>query len=315
MSNLASMGRQDNLEGWLQQVNRICGRFGASQIAGEFHGGISEYRGRLIKMSFVEVSGARLFRSARDVSADDGKHYFATFQLSGQAQMEQAENRVLLSPGDITLIDSCRPCIFTFGQSSRQLSLILPREVVDRNLSFSRIACARRIAGESPAALLASRLIADVAEQDELSQAESEATLDAVVTLLRPVLAAPESVDSHERAFARALTVIEREVRNPALSPASLAAEIGVSVRGLYRLFAARGLVVAQFIRSRRLELCAQALRHAGSEQKLSVLALDCGFADSSHFSTAFRQHFGMTPGDYRRRHGRPGVAGHADAQ
>ena len=82
-----------------------------------------------------------------------------------------------------------------------------------------------------------------------------------------------------------------------------MAAELGVSLRSLYRLFARRGLVVAQYIRNRRLDLCAQALRSAAGQEKLAGVGLDWGFADHSHFSTAFKQRFGMSPSEYRRQY------------
>lgn len=78
---------------------------------------------------------------------------------------------------------------------------------------------------------------------------------------------------------------------------------VGVSLRSLYRLFARQGLVVAQYIRNRRLDLCAQALRSAAEQEKLAGVGLDWGFADHSHFSTAFKQRFGMSPSEYRRQY------------
>ena len=36
----------------------------------------------------------------------------------------------------------------------------------------------------------------------------------------------------------------------------------------------------------------------------MSQVALDCGFADQSHFSRLFRRKVGLTPAQYRRRFG-----------
>lgn len=78
---------------------------------------------------------------------------------------------------------------------------------------------------------------------------------------------------------------------------------MGVSVRSLYRMFARKGLVVAQYIKNRRLDLCAHALRSAPVRQKLSDIGYSWGFADHSHFSTAFKTRFGITPGEYRKQY------------
>ena len=44
----------------------------------------------------------------------------------------------------------------------------------------------------------------------------------------------------------------------------------------------------------------ADARPHDGSAV-MSVIALDAGFADQSHFTRVFRQTFGETPGQYAR--------------
>ncbi|MCY1290749.1 Transcriptional activator FeaR [compost metagenome] len=74
-------------------------------------------------------------------------------------------------------------------------------------------------------------------------------------------------------------------------------------MRGLYRMFAKKGLVVAQYIKNRHLDFCAESLRSAGGEQKLSALGYAWGFSDSSYFSTAFKARFGVSPGEYRKRY------------
>ena len=63
-----------------------------------------------------------------------------------------------------------------------------------------------------------------------------------------------------------------------------------------------KGLVVAQYIRNRRLDFCADAIRHAADDEKLAGIGFHWGFSDQSHFSTVFKQRFGMTPGEYRRK-------------
>lgn len=59
---------------------------------------------------------------------------------------------------------------------------------------------------------------------------------------------------------------------------------------------------VGNFLRQQRLW---QARRCMDAEpgRSLSDIALHCGFADQSHFTRHFRRLFGLTPGEFRRRH------------
>ncbi|MDE1166217.1 MAG: transcriptional regulator FeaR [Pseudomonas sp.] len=301
--NTAQVPGSQGFEHWLHSINQICGAFEAQPLADDFAGGIRGFERGALKMSFVDASHARLYRTQRLASAADGHKYFAVFQLEGQAQMAQGEARARLAKGDITLIDASRPCDFTYGQNSRQLSLILPHAVLDQAARFGSVQCGQTIGAQLPIARLSHGLILEAAQQGPLSQVESEAVLDAVVSLLRPALThQQEASDPHERLFRRSLAFIEEHLRSDALCPDLLAREVGVSVRGLYRMFSKKGLVVAQYIKHQRLERCAETLRQPGCEHKLSALGYDWGFSDSSYFSTAFKHRFGISPGEYRKR-------------
>ena len=296
--------RRDGFDQWIHQINQICGAFNAQPLGAEFAGQILEHQDGALKLSFVDVRQARLYRTPLEVAAGEGEKYFAVFQLDGTAGMAQDDNKVLLSAGDITLINASRPSDFTYSENSRQLSLILPSHLVEHTLRFNQVKCGHRIAASSPIAMLSHRLVLDVTRQKCLSLQESEATLEAIVSLLRPAISHTEDCnDVHERVFRKTLSCIDQHIRSEDLCPEWLAREIGMSTRGLYRMFARKGLVVARYIKNRRLDLCAESLRQVHTEQKLSALGYSWGFSDSSYFSTAFKTRFGISPGEYRKRH------------
>ncbi|MCY1503982.1 Transcriptional activator FeaR [compost metagenome] len=289
---------------WLSQVNRACGRFDARVLGPGFHGALWEFQSGVIRLSVVDLAQVHLYRSSKEVDGSDGSHFYAVFQLRGRSHLEQDGNRVVLSRGDISLVDAGRPSDMTYEDDSQQLSLILPRQVVERGLRCAGINCASLIPARTPVAALASRLIGEICRQDAMSMPESEATLDALVSLLRPAIGAPEREgDNQERLFRKAVAFIDEQIGADELCPELIAREVGISVRGLYRMFSKRGLVVAQYIKNRRLDRCAEMLRHAGGGAKLSALGYAWGFSDSSYFSTAFKSRFGISPGEYRKRY------------
>lgn len=301
---MASSAQADRFNAWLQQVNQVCGAFAARPLGQFYDATLQEYRSGALKLSVVDICGAQLYRSPRELAHGDDNYYFAVFQLQGSASMEQGPSNVLLQAGDITLIDAAVPSNFLYSQSSRQLSLILPRSLVEKRLQFAEVRCAQRIAGHSPMASLASRLIVDSTRQACLSQAESEAILTATLDLLRPAIStARGETDNHERLLRKALSFIDEHIADEQLCPDLVAREVGVSVRGLYRLFSRKNLVIAQYIRNRRLDLCAESLRRCTHTQSLSALGYAWGFSDYSYFSTAFKGRFGLSPSEYRKQH------------
>ncbi|CAM3375790.1 transcriptional regulator FeaR [Polaromonas hydrogenivorans] len=294
---------------WLARINKACGAFSATMLGDTFIGALDDYQGSAVRLSVVDAIQTRLYRTQKDVGRSDDQKYFAILQLRGQAAVEQGDQRARLDRGDLTILDAARPCSALLGDQSRQISLILPRQMVERNMHQTRVACAQRLPATSPLGIIAGRLMLAASQQSKkgLGQQESEAILDALITLLKPAIGLADAQDdTHERMFRKACEFIELHLASEDLSPEWIAQSIGVSVRGLYRVFSRQGLVVAQYIKHRRLDLCAEALRHPSGSEKLSSLGYSWGFADSSHFSSAFKTRFGMPPGEYRRRYLHP---------
>lgn len=291
---------------WLADINRACGAFSATMLGDHFTGSLHDFEGGAMHLSVVDAVQARLYRTPQDVGRSDDQNYFAVLQLRGQSCLEQGDRQAPLHKGDITLMDASRPFSVELGEQSRQISMILPRPVVERHLPHQRVACAQRIPASATLAGIAGRLMLAATRQSQagLEQSESEAILDTLVSLLKPAIGladAPE--DHHARMFRKACDFIDAHLADEGLSPKWIAQSIGVSVRGLYRVFSGQGLVVAQYIQRRRLDRCAETLRQAGGREKLSALGYRRGFADSSHFSAAFKARFSVPPGEYRRRH------------
>ncbi|MCU1476738.1 MAG: DNA-binding transcriptional activator FeaR [Subtercola sp.] len=88
-------------------------------------------------------------------------------------------------------------------------------------------------------------------------------------------------------------------IRSPALTAAAIAADLGVSLRNLYRAFEIENVSVGELIRSTRLDMIAARLRTNNSGQPLSRLAHDYGFSSTDVCARAFKARFGMTMSAY----------------
>lgn len=99
----------------------------------------------------------------------------------------------------------------------------------------------------------------------------------------------------------RTLDHIQRNLSQP-LRILDLAKSAGMSsyqldlrIRGLF------GLSLGQYLVRARIEFACNLLRH--TDQPISVIALDSGYADQAAFTRQFRKSVGLTPSQYRRRH------------
>ena len=300
---MAAVNNGETYQAWLAKINQVCGHFAARPLDGDFHGEIDTSYAGSLKLSTVTTRNVNLFRTRQEIRSGNDAWFYTVFQLAGQANIEQDDRQVRLETGDMTLIDASRPCSILWQQTSRQVSLLLPRQLLESQLRGSGISVATRLDKSLPMVQLSQRLLHESMSSPQLSASESEAALDAMVCLLRPMLHQQEVAPSRrEKQFQKIMVLIDDAIQEEHLRPEWLADETGMSVRSLYRLFADKGLVVAQYIKNRRLDLCAKALQSAPDDEKLAGIGYRWGFSDHSHFSTAFKQRFGISPGEYRKR-------------
>jgi AraC-like DNA-binding protein len=156
--------------------------------------------------------------------------------------------------------------------------------------------------GGDPFARLVHAFVADVvACGDLLHQHEAATAARAIAQLCGTYLRGrtgtpgPQNLD----ASIRARRFIERELHAFDLTPATIAARLGMSRSTLYRLFGETGGVLA-YIRDRRLIRAMRILVRGDGARPLRIaqLAYAVGFADEKTFRRAFRRRFGFIPSE-----------------
>ena len=93
--------------------------------------------------------------------------------------------------------------------------------------------------------------------------------------------------------------ILARDLHRPALSPASGAASLGISVRQLHVVFEPTGTSFSRTLNAMRLaEACR--LLQSNPATPVTDIAHICGFDSLATFYRAFRTAYGITPGDVR---------------
>jgi DNA-binding response OmpR family regulator len=115
------------------------------------------------------------------------------------------------------------------------------------------------------------------------------------------VAANPSDVESspdHEF-LKKTFSVLEEQYQDPEFTVELFAVEMNMSLRTLHRkLKALTDETPSKLIWNIRLEKAAALL--LSTDLRISDVAYNVGYTESSHFSRQFRQHFGMTPSEYR---------------
>ena len=94
---------------------------------------------------------------------------------------------------------------------------------------------------------------------------------------------------------------VERNLSNPLLDVALIAAHCEVSPRYLHAAFAEASIRIGAYIREQRLLRCQADLQSRGHEHKPVIeIALKWGFEDPAHFSRLYKSRFGYPPSKRR---------------
>jgi AraC-like DNA-binding protein len=144
-----------------------------------------------------------------------------------------------------------------------------------------------------------------VAQGAHLSAEQAELALGAVARLALATSQAPQPAvgfnDAPSSTLLRAAqNLIERQIARPDLSPSTIAAKLGVSLRQLHYLFEPTGASFSRYVTLRRLERARRLLREA-QERSVADVAFACGFESSATFHRLFRDAHGTSPGNFRR--------------
>jgi AraC family transcriptional activator of tynA and feaB len=252
----------------------------------------------------LTCNAARLDRTDLDIRRDHMEYYYVTVQDTGESTIVHNDRVINITAGDIVLLDSTRPVTFISPAQDRArwLGLQVPRQNLASHLGFEPQggACGRR---QAQAARLLSQLALDSVSDTESACASADKFMGLVVyDLLGALFAPPTPLCSryNDKLFMRVCGIIKDRFADPDISPREVAAETGISLRYLQKLFTARGSTYTHYISSLRLDHAAHLIERRAlmkTGQPLSDIAYACGFRDYTYFARGFRRRFGAAPG------------------
>uniref|UniRef100_UPI003D8C5CF6 AraC-like ligand-binding domain-containing protein n=1 Tax=Gordonia sp. B7-2 TaxID=3420932 RepID=UPI003D8C5CF6 len=278
-----------------------------SDRGSRFTAELSTYDFGDLQMTNVHADGHSVIRTPAMISGAVEHDLFLCAVTAGPGTVEQKGEAVVLDHGDFTVIDSALPYRFDFPQSFTQTVVRIPRQRLIASADADDLDSLRmrRLGADTGAGAVVSRLVQQLASDrmpvdSGIATALSAAAIDMMLVALtagRPTESATDA--AHRDDLLRAQTLFRARLGDETLTISSAAADLGMSVRYLQKIFATAGTAPREWLTWIRLER-ARTLLLSGSHT-VAELSQSVGFRESSHFSRAFSARFGMSPGRFRR--------------
>ncbi|GAA1820974.1 AraC family transcriptional regulator [Actinomadura chokoriensis] len=236
-----------------------------------------------------------------------GGAYRFLLPLHGELLMLQDGRESRLSPGTGGLVPPAAPLRVVQRGPARAFVMTIPAH---ERLNLP----ARPVTGLDLTAGLG-RVVADMVravgeERDTLSEPQFDAACDRITELLCLILAGTGRPPATGH-LAEVEAVVRRYVRehatDPGLTGAAMAQDLGWSLRQIQLALQRAGTTPRALVREERLRLVRDRLRDPLFRGvTITDLAHATGFSSASALSHAFRQRFGVSPRELRRRTARP---------
>jgi AraC-like DNA-binding protein len=259
-------------------------------------------RGPLLNCAF-DSDGFHATRQSREIAHRQWDSYRIYREAGAGVWFSIAGQEMLSATGDLLVADA--DALFEARPVDRYAdeSWLIPKALLDPHLPATGRPGLTRLSGRSGVeALAAGYLLSLTRHWDSIAEASMGPVADTLARLIGIACGAaaadqPDAVQAGR--LVEAKRHIDRHLADPDLSPASVAAGLGISVRTLHLLFEPTGASFARYVLRRRLEECRAALL-ANPSRPVIDIAFAWGFSSLSAFYRAFQAAFGMPPGDLR---------------
>jgi AraC-like DNA-binding protein len=273
-----------------------------------FEGGVQ--RNKFFGLSSLSIltSGCCVTRS-HAVARQADPIYFLVYQSQGRSRMRQTGSEAELNQGDLTLIRAQAASEFDLSGAERneQLCIAVPQRDLHARARGRPISVAERFDGTRGLGYFASQIIRSGGLTGDLTSYEQSQIISQLMDLL--ILMGTPGVGSTDGVMSKTSQVnlhqikrlIERRLDDWTLTIEDIAGDYGLSVRQVQRLFQLSGTTFNEWVKVERLERCRRDLMTPELRgTTITDIAFRWGFNDTTHFSRAYRRHFGSSPREHR---------------
>lgn len=263
-----------------------------------------------MRVARITCGRSSIARTPRHIVHAPGRVFSFILQARGRGVFAQYGHEAPLNEGDITLCDSAAPHAYHVDDRSEVMMLRVPASMLKERLPSPEQFCGRHLSSTEGLTCTVGAVMMSICTQLErglspyFQNSLARHVLDLLATsyaIAFDSLSTASSVVSGRHAKVK--LYIEQHLRDPELSPCTVAQGLKLSSRYLRMIFATSGETVSAYILRRRLEECARQMTDPQWRgRSIAEIAFGWGFNSAPHFTRSFRDRYSVSPRHYRAR-------------
>lgn len=297
----------------LDDVSNAVVRVHAEKNAGLFdHYAVSYVKLATLTIHRIESDPVTVSRRDEDIIADHIFDLLLHVQIEGTAVITQGEKVFTLERDSIAIVPGGIPYSVNYPERGSKIILRIPHRVFHERVLGREVRDfgATLFSGGGLVPIIINLLKSlTLDERKELTEIEQFTLADSFLALVGAVVRSrskcgvDEPERNHSARLCRILSYLEENFSDHELTPTKIADANFVSVRHLHGLFKQCGTTVSKWIWDRRLKAGREDLLDSSmASLTICEIAYRRGFNDSAHFSRAFKDRFGISPGQLRTK-------------
>lgn len=279
----------------LDRVDRFSG-----SIAAMTAGAVQVSRVRLRNLSHLSA------RTPVTIARAHEHYYVIGLVLDGAGTLVQGEHTAVTRRGDFAMYDTARPYALYMDGDIDMLALRIPQALMSAVMPRAHAATGAVVDGRNGSGSLLAPLLGNLIDTAGSASPAAQrhlatAAVELVAASLAEITALPNDAPLRTASLVRAQQHIEEHLNDPDLSPEDIAHAVFVSLRSLHSIFRDQGTSVARYVMERRLDRAYQELVDPRlAHLRVAEVAARLGFKRASHFTSAFKTRFGVSPREHR---------------
>jgi len=259
----------------------------------------------------ITSTPANITCTEEHVSKITRRRFSVKMVMRGNVQLNHYGQEITMGENDFVLADNTCPSQFTICEPCDSLIMAIPDTLLKSLIPYPEQLCGVHMSGQVGFGRTVSSMLRSIWDQIEEGVEPQAAPIISkhFLDVLVSSYALAHRTDAEGSAIANARRIrikrfIESQLRDPELTAGAVAEAFKISPRYLRMIFAKDNESVSSYILRRRLEECAREMRSSLSRSRtITDIAFNWGFNGAPHFTRSFREHFGMTPKEYRLSH------------